>query len=244
MKMKTIVYIDGFNLYYNALKYSSAKWLDIMAFCKTVLSQKNSIVKIKYFTANISEREDSSGAANRQKIYLKALQAHIPEIEIIRGHFSVHSKVSPLVTPGGQLDNSEITGRGKTICKWNQKIFNEVPQWKIDPGPKVHTISTEEKGSDVNLAVHVVNDGWKNLYDCCVIVSNDSDLAESLRVVKDELGKCTGLITTWKQRPVTKLRRYSTFTRTAREPAFINSQLPESIQIANSSTVLYKPNCW
>ena len=27
-------------------------------------------------------------------------------------------------------------------------------------------IRTEEKGSDVNLAVHLLNDGWLNAYDC------------------------------------------------------------------------------
>ena len=45
-------------------------------------------------------------------------------------------------------------------------------------------IKTEEKGSDVNLAVHILNDCWLDKYDCAVIVSNDSDLAESLRLIK------------------------------------------------------------
>ncbi len=46
-------------------------------------------------------------------------------------------------------------------------------------------IKTEEKGSDVNLAVHLLNDAWSNKYDCAIIVSNDSDLAEAMRLVKD-----------------------------------------------------------
>lgn len=41
----------------------------------------------------------------------------------------------------------------------------------------VDIIKTEEKGSDVNLAVHLLNDGWLDAYDCAVVVSNDSDLA-------------------------------------------------------------------
>ena len=36
---------------------------------------------------------------------------------------------------------------------------------------------TEEKGSAVNLAVHLLNDGWLDAYDCAVVISNDSDLA-------------------------------------------------------------------
>ena len=43
-----------------------------------------------------------------------------------------------------------------------------------------HVIKTEEKGSDVNLAVHLLNDSWLNVYDCAVVVSNDSDIARSV----------------------------------------------------------------
>ena len=44
----------------------------------------------------------------------------------------------------------------------------------------VEVIRTEEKGSDVNLAVHLLNDSWIDKFDCAVVVSNDSDLAESM----------------------------------------------------------------
>ena len=55
-----------------------------------------------------------------------------------------------------------------------------------DPPPEFTQVyKTEEKGSDVNLALHVLNDAWLDQYDCAVIVSNDSDLAESLRLVKN-----------------------------------------------------------
>ena len=38
MKKRTIVYIDGFNLYYGLLRFTSYKWLDIVAFAKSLLS--------------------------------------------------------------------------------------------------------------------------------------------------------------------------------------------------------------
>ena len=62
-------------------------------------------------------------------------------------------------------------------------------------GQLVHVIKTEEKGSDVNIAVHLVNDAWLDKYDCAVVVSNDSDLAESLRIVREERKKAVGLLT-------------------------------------------------
>jgi len=102
--MRTTVYIDGFNLYYRALQNSPYKWLDPMALCKAVLAPHHNISCIKYFTAHVSDRSIGDGSALRQKLYISALKAFIPEVQIIPGHFSVHSKVAPLVTPGGRLD--------------------------------------------------------------------------------------------------------------------------------------------
>ena len=56
-------------------------------------------------------------------------------------------------------------------------------------------IKTEEKGSDVNLAVHLLNDSWLDVYDCAVVVSNDSDIAEAMRLARHHHGKLIGLIT-------------------------------------------------
>ena len=48
----------------------------------------------------------------------------------------------------------------------------------------VYVIRTEEKGTDVNLAVNLLNDMWLDKYDCAVIISNDSDLAEAMCLVR------------------------------------------------------------
>ncbi|AMM22879.1 hypothetical protein AX769_22400 (plasmid) [Frondihabitans sp. PAMC 28766] len=52
----------------------------------------------------------------------------------------------------------------------------------------------EEKGSDVNLATYLVRDAFLDAADVYVVVSNDSDLEESVRVVASELGKRLFLI--------------------------------------------------
>lgn len=238
--MKTIVYVDGFNLYYSALKYNKFQWLDLEGLCREVLPSNCDIVKVKYFTAQVKDRSIGHGAAGRQQLYLKALQAHSQNIEIIKGHFAVHSKLSPLVTPGQKLDKAEISGRGGQISKWNTDLFQRIKKWVDDPGPRVHIINTEEKGSDVNLAVHIVNDAWKNDYECCAVISNDSDLAEACRIARDERGKKVALITTWTQRPVGKLVKNSTFIRTAKKKAFENNQMPSPIP----GTSLHKPAKW
>ena len=48
--MNTYVYVDGFNLYYGAVKGTPYKWLNIFDLCQRLL-RKNTILKIKYFTA-------------------------------------------------------------------------------------------------------------------------------------------------------------------------------------------------
>jgi hypothetical protein len=96
-KPRTIVYIDGFNLYYGALKGTKFKWLDLQTLFHKLLGEHHTITEIKYFTVRVSAREGDPDAPNRQDAYLNALQAHIPNINIYYGHFLtnlVKAKVS------------------------------------------------------------------------------------------------------------------------------------------------------
>lgn len=43
-RMNTIVYIDGFNLYYGAVKGTPYKWLDLQALCQMLLPQHNTVI--------------------------------------------------------------------------------------------------------------------------------------------------------------------------------------------------------
>ena len=85
---KTYVYIDGFNLYYGALKDSPYRWLDIKEMCHLILPQ-NEIVKINYYTARVKDRESNPRQSSRQEIYLRALRT-LPEVSIIFGRFLSH----------------------------------------------------------------------------------------------------------------------------------------------------------
>ena len=44
------------------------------------------------------------------------------------------------------------------------------------------------------VATHLLHDGHRGLIDCAVIVSNDSDLAEPIRLLHEELRVKVGLI--------------------------------------------------
>ena len=48
---------------------------------------------------------------------------------------------------------------------------------------------TEEKGSDVNLATYLLLDAFDQDFELAVVISNDSDLAEPIRIIRERF--CT-----------------------------------------------------
>ena len=101
MPPKTNIYVDGFNLFYGAVKGTPYKWLDLNRLCELLLPNHD-IQTIKYFTAKISDRPSNPGQHKRQLVYLRALRT-LPNVEIIFGHFLTNKVKMPLAspTPGG-----------------------------------------------------------------------------------------------------------------------------------------------
>lgn len=83
--MRTIVYIDGFNLYYGACRAPGRRWLNPLALAQRLLPN-DEIAEIAYFTANIKRDPEDPGAQDRQRLYHRALQT-IPNLEIFLGRY-------------------------------------------------------------------------------------------------------------------------------------------------------------
>ena len=62
---RTIVYIDGFNLYYRALRGTPHKWLDIVALSTAVLPSNSVLTRVYYYTARVSGRTDPKAPARQ-----------------------------------------------------------------------------------------------------------------------------------------------------------------------------------
>ena len=91
-------------------------------------------------------------------------------------------------------------------------------------------LKVEEKGSDVNLASHLLMDAFKDKYDCAVILSNDSDLFTPMQMVKKEFKKKIGLITPNKH-PSRHLMKMADFIKPIRSKTLLkNSQFPEKLK--------------
>lgn len=216
-KRITYVYIDGFNLYYGIFKsskhpgWSVYKWLDLQALCDQ-LFPKNDIVAIKYYTADVNNRPPDNHQGDRQKTYLMGL-SQLDRLTIIKGHF-----LGPKVVRMPLCDNTGLfLGQTTTVLK------------------------TEEKGSDVNLAVDLLYDGVRGLYDCAVIISNDSDLVAPLKIIRNDLNKIVGWVNPHTQ-PSLELSRNTDFHKRISESLLRNCQLPQSIQIGR--TLITKPVNW
>ncbi len=207
--MKTIVYVDGFNLYYGAVQKTSLKWLNI-AKLSGLLLPRDRIVRIKYFTARIKARRSDPDQPNRQQTYLRALRT-IPNLEIIYGSFLSNATALPLES-------------------------------SLPDNPKfVRVVRTEEKGSDVNIATHLVNDAHNGRFEAAILITNDSDLAEPVRIVCDELGFVVGILNPQKH-PSRVLSKYASFVKPIRKWALMESQFSDHLKDSKGS--FHKPHKW
>lgn len=105
-------------------------------------------------------------------------------------------------------------------------------------------VKTEEKGSDVNLATYLLLDAFKNDAEVAIVVSNDSDLVEPIRIAKDELGMRVGILNPHpaKFRSLDLQRIPPTFFKQIRSGALSASQFPDSF--ADARGTLTRPGSW
>ena len=121
-----------------------------------------------------------------------------------------------------------------------------------DPGPLggslpgspqfVKVLKTEEKGSDVNIATHMIHDGHRGRYDLAVLVTNDSDLTEPVRIVTQELRLRVAVVNPHPRQASRSLIKYATTVRQIRPGLLAASQLPASLRDANGT--IHKPPDW
>ena len=169
--MNIWAYIDGFNLYNGALKNTPYKWLDLQAFSQN-LRPTDTVSKVKFFTAKVNARPNDPDQPFRQMLYWRALRA-VNSVEIIEGHFLTKKAYLPEVASLDAITaqrNAGVNTRGMMPAM-------------------AHVYRSEEKGTDVNLAIRLVRDAYSSRFDAAVVISNDSDLAGAVKIVRTEIGR-------------------------------------------------------
>ena len=220
VKIKTIVYVDGFNFYYRVLKkYPSYKWINPIALCRQILSRDHQYTELKYFSATVSDTQDDPSKSQRQHIYFRALKT-VPNTKIILGHFTGHKVWMPLATP-------------MMIRTGNRPSKKEIK--------KVKVVKYEEKGSDVNIATEMLIDAYESRFDAAVLISNDSDLKTPIRYIKGRLKKKVIILNPQKGSSM-QLKKLATFSKDISEEHLKKSLFPKKLKDGKGE--FRRPSSW
>ena len=184
--LRTRIYIDGYNFYYGCLRGTPHKWLDLLPLFENhilpsaLLKDGDGHIRqsallpspsIKFFTAKIIESvARSTDSVSSQARYHTALRKlHDGRIELIEGYYAVNKMKVKVV-------EADEPNRPPRECK-------EVQAWKV-----------EEKQSDVNLALQVYHDAITGQIDHAVIVTNDTDIAPALAMIRAHTQVLMGVV--------------------------------------------------
>lgn len=176
------------------------------------LLPKNQIEFVRYFSATVSARPNDPDQATRQQIYFRALATE-PRLSIHLGHFLTHFVRMP-----------------------------EAAAWRAGKYKPCDVVKTEEKGSDVNLATYLLMDAFDDLFDCAIVVSNDSDLKEPIRLVKERFDKRIVLLGSKQTRISGALKPLASFIKQFGPSALSAAQFPA--QLSDAVGTITKPNNW
>lgn len=186
--MRVGVYIDGFNLYYGARGLCGRgtagwRWLDLRALASRLVVEQAgwvdaSVTRVVYCTARVNGADNRIGQ-QEQDVYLRALVATKSIDELALGTYVSRVATAPLAIVGRR-------GRPELVH----------PQWPLmvrdgsnsdSPGATfmASVARREEKGSDVNVASHLLIDVLGGMVDAAVVISNDSDLEFPVRHARE-----------------------------------------------------------
>lgn len=167
--MRTIAYVDGYNLYYGRLRGTPYKWLDLHALLQGILHIQNpamTLTRVRYFTAPVIARLANHGqaSADAQQTYLRALRA--TGVDITLGRHQLEPGQAPRYLAGVAANRQDTA-----------------PVWHLD-----------EKETDVRLALTMYRDAASGTMDQAVLVSSDTDLLPALEALRADYSLPLGLI--------------------------------------------------
>jgi uncharacterized LabA/DUF88 family protein len=212
--MRTNFYIDAFNLYYGCLKNTPYKWLNLEEFCRRSLPPPRNQL-------------------NRIRYFTALVKArpHDPQQPIRQQSYlrAVQTLFSVSIHYGMYLE-SQV----------RMRLVQPPPG-----GPATALVfKSEEKGSDVNIASYLLLDAFENDYEVAVVVSNDSDLAEPISLVRRRLNRKVLVLL-----PCSLGRRQSVELKKAATKAIVVDPVILAAsqfapQIADPHGTVHKPASW
>jgi len=221
--VKTVIYIDGYNLYYGLVKNTQYKWLDLQSLFSEIVKiqyPQSQVISVKYFTAPVITKfsRHKEKSQQSQNLYHRALcTSQNSCIEIINGYFD--SSANLPVVHGNPID-----------------LNNRVKTWKL-----------EEKQTDVNIALEMYRDAALGDIKQQVLVTSDSGLIPALKYIRKDFDNINlGLIlprNLLNNRKNKKLSDCTDWTRShINNEELEKHQFPE--MIPTNKKPIYKPKYW
>ena len=206
------VFIDGFNLEFGAMRPAGLHWIDLRRFAERITP--------RYYGKVSSVFLYTAPLLDRKGCIGVATKQDIwfralsatNTAQVVLGHHVRQVRSLPRVEP----DGSE--------------------------GSSVRVVQTIEKGSDVNLAVDLVDRAHRGRFHAAAVVSNDGDLRRAVESVSRGLLIPVVVINPQSGRQSRGLAAAATDVRTVRPNDLVRSQLPERIETATD--VIHKPSAW
>lgn len=134
------------------------------------------------------------------------------------------------------LPNLEVVFGTFMPSKVTMPLVNPTPSQRF-----AYVHKTEEKGSDVNLATHLLIDAFRGHCEAALVLSNDSDLALPIKVVSQELQIPVGIVNPH-AKPARELQKVGTFFARIRTGPLSACQFPSTMQ--DGEGTFTKPAGW
>jgi hypothetical protein len=174
--------VDAFNVYYGARDQCGRgapgwRWLDLpdllMSLIDPSLWPGVTMERFLYCTADRDRAGDPTSIAD-QRTYIGALQAMYSAMTVSKGFYAARIKAGSLVAKQGRRSTRVRSPGAAALPFWLPA--HEIAGPDGMPELLVSVSTFEEKGSDVNVASHLLIDVLTGVVDAAVVVSNDSDL--------------------------------------------------------------------
>jgi uncharacterized LabA/DUF88 family protein len=139
------------------------------------------VTRVVYCTARVDAKTNPSAHAD-QDVYLKALAAAGSVDWIEYGNYVARAKRA-LVASEHPVTRKPVIH----TSAWPVMVQDSTGSPVRDARFMVQYLHLEEKGSDVNLASHLLVDVLSGAVDAAVVISNDSDLAFPVRAARERV---------------------------------------------------------
>lgn len=213
-------YVDGFKYYHAVFKdrsrpYASNKWLNVRKLAVAIALEHGYSGSCTIARYCTAIVNDPSYDPSRSNRQRAYLDA-LASLPSVHVHIGTHVSVTKWGVPLSNPQNGPIAFRTR-----------------------------EEKGSDVSLGSYLVRDAALGKFDLGILVSNDSDLKDAVRIARVDFKRRVLVICPHQSRPMSvDLRQASNKKNFRLDLAHLpNCQLPNPVE-APGGRKIYKPATW